>query len=133
MDYDRFDDDAYESYDAYEHDDVVLRLPFREELTNDGRAGLPPGAVVLRYYRRGGVRVEIKPDQSPVTEADRAAAELLGRLYAEDERWRDAETVAIGGDPIADVPSAEDIVSGRQRLAAMMAALVNAQYAAAGG
>jgi RNA polymerase sigma factor (sigma-70 family) len=31
--------------------------------------------------------------------------------------------VAIGGDPIADVPSAEDIVSGRQRLAAMMARL----------
>ena len=42
------------------------------------------------------------------------------RASARDERWRDAETVAIGGDPIADVPSAEDIVSGRQRLAAMM-------------
>lgn len=23
-------------FDSYEHDDVVLRLPFREELTNDG-------------------------------------------------------------------------------------------------
>jgi len=45
------------------------------------------------------------------------------RASARDERWRDAETVAIGGDPIADVPSAEDIVSGRQRLAAMMEAL----------
>ena len=42
------------------------------------------------------------------------------RASARDERWRDAETVAIGGAPIADEPSAEDIVSGRQRLAAMM-------------
>lgn len=45
------------------------------------------------------------------------------RASARDERWRDAETTAMGGDPIADVPSAEDVVSGRQRLAAMMAAV----------
>ncbi len=45
------------------------------------------------------------------------------RASARDERWREAETVAIDGDPIADEPSAEDIVSSRQRLAAMMTTL----------
>ena len=41
------------------------------------------GAIVLAHYARGSVAVETKPDQSPVTAADRAANEaILARLRA---------------------------------------------------
>lgn len=45
------------------------------------------------------------------------------RASARDERWRESQTTSVGGDQIADSPSAEDVVAGRQKLAAMMEAL----------
>ncbi len=45
------------------------------------------------------------------------------RASARDERWRDSQTTTVGGDQVADSPSAEEVVAGRQRLAAMMATL----------
>ncbi|WP_421738309.1 RNA polymerase sigma factor [Caulobacter sp.] len=45
------------------------------------------------------------------------------RASARDERWRDSQTTTVGGDQVADSPSAEDVVAGRQRLAAMMKTL----------
>lgn len=45
------------------------------------------------------------------------------RSSARDARWFDAKTTAIAGAPIADEPSAEDVVNGRQRLAALMRTL----------
>jgi RNA polymerase sigma factor (sigma-70 family) len=45
------------------------------------------------------------------------------RASARDENWRRLQTAALGDQQVADLPSAEDVVLGRQRLAVMMATL----------
>jgi RNA polymerase sigma-70 factor (ECF subfamily) len=45
------------------------------------------------------------------------------RAGARDESWRGLQTTTLGDQSIADAPSAEDVVVGRQRLQAMMATL----------
>ena len=45
------------------------------------------------------------------------------RAGARDEGWRGLQTATIGDEQVADAPSAEDVVAGRQRLNLMMAAL----------
>ena len=62
---------------------------YARELEVAERAARDGGAVVLRHYRRGsGVRIEIKPDQSPVTEADleanRAIVDMLRAAFPGD-------------------------------------------------
>ena len=46
------------------------------------------GALILRYYQRSDLHVELKHDRSPVTRADRGAEELLreriGQSYPQD-------------------------------------------------
>jgi len=45
------------------------------------------------------------------------------RSGARDEAWRGLQTTTLGDDSVADAPSAEDVVAGRQRLGVMMAAV----------
>jgi RNA polymerase sigma-70 factor (ECF subfamily) len=45
------------------------------------------------------------------------------RASARDEGWRSLQGVAVGDQQVADIPSAEDVVAGRQRLNVMMATL----------
>jgi RNA polymerase sigma-70 factor (ECF subfamily) len=45
------------------------------------------------------------------------------RAGARDENWRGLQTTTLGDQPVADAPSAEDVVAGRQRLDVMMATL----------
>jgi 3'(2'), 5'-bisphosphate nucleotidase len=63
--------------------DYARELEVAEQAARDG------GAIVLRHYRReDGVRIEIKPDQSPVTEADldanRAIVDRLRAAFPDD-------------------------------------------------
>ena len=57
---------------------------YSSELDAAERAARLGGAAILRHYARGAdVRIEIKPDQSPVTEADlEANAAIVGLLTA---------------------------------------------------
>jgi 3'(2'), 5'-bisphosphate nucleotidase len=53
-------------------------VDFSRELDAAERAARLGGAAILRHYGRGAdVRIEIKPDQSPVTEADLEANEII--------------------------------------------------------
>lgn len=45
------------------------------------------------------------------------------RAGARDENWRGLQTTTLGDQSVADAPSAEDVVTGRQRLKVMMATL----------
>jgi RNA polymerase sigma factor (sigma-70 family) len=45
------------------------------------------------------------------------------RASARDEGWRSLQGASLGDQQVADVPSADEVVAGRQRLSAMMAAL----------
>lgn len=45
------------------------------------------------------------------------------RAGARDESWRGLQTTTLGDQSVADAPSAEDVVVGRQRLKAIMVAL----------
>ena len=45
------------------------------------------------------------------------------RASTRDEGWRSLQGVALGDQQVADVPSAEDVVAGRQRLNVMMTTL----------
>ena len=45
------------------------------------------------------------------------------RAGARDENWRGLQTTTLGDQSVADAPSAEDVVAGRQRLSVMMATL----------
>jgi RNA polymerase sigma factor (sigma-70 family) len=45
------------------------------------------------------------------------------RASARDEGWRSLQGAALGDQQVADVPSAEEVVAGRQRLGVMMAAV----------
>jgi RNA polymerase sigma-70 factor (ECF subfamily) len=45
------------------------------------------------------------------------------RAGARDESWRGLQTSTQGIQPVADAPSAEDVVAGRQRLNLMMTTL----------
>lgn len=45
------------------------------------------------------------------------------RAGARDECWRSLQSTTQGDQPVADAPSAEDVVAGRQRLNLMMATL----------
>lgn len=45
------------------------------------------------------------------------------RAGARDEGWRSLQGGMLGDQQVADAPSAEEVVAGRQRLKAMMAAL----------
>ena len=59
-------------------------VDYARELDVAERAARLGGAAILRHYARGAaVRIEIKPDQSPVTEADlEANAAIVGLLRA---------------------------------------------------
>ena len=59
-------------------------VDYRRELEAAEHAARLGGAAILRHYARGAdVHVEIKPDQSPVTEADlEANAAIVGLLRA---------------------------------------------------
>lgn len=46
-----------------------------------------------------------------------------GRAGARDEGWRSLQGAALGDQQVADIPSAEDVVIGRQRLNVMMETL----------
>jgi 3'(2'), 5'-bisphosphate nucleotidase len=63
-------------------------VDYARELAVAERAAREAGTVILGYYGRDGVRVEIKPDQSPVTEADLAAnrviVDILGAEFPAD-------------------------------------------------
>ena len=52
-------------------------MDFAHELDIAERAARAGAAAILSYYRRDGVRIEIKPDNSPVTEADLAANQAI--------------------------------------------------------
>ena len=45
------------------------------------------------------------------------------RASARDEGWRSLQGVAMGDQQVADMPSPEEVVAGRQRLNVMMATL----------
>ncbi|HWW27988.1 MAG TPA: RNA polymerase sigma factor [Caulobacter sp.] len=45
------------------------------------------------------------------------------RAGARDEGWRSLQGTVLGDQQVADVPSAEEVVAGRQRLSAMMTAV----------
>jgi len=62
----------------------VTVVDYARELDVAERAARLGGAAILRHYARGAaVRIEIKPDQSPVTEADlEANAAIVGLLRA---------------------------------------------------
>jgi len=62
----------------------VSVVDYARELDVAERAARLGGAAILRHYARGAaVRIEIKPDQSPVTEADlEANAAIVGLLRA---------------------------------------------------
>ena len=64
-------------------------VDYARELEAAERAARLGGEAILRHYRRGSdVRIEIKPDQSPVTEADLAAnaviVDLLRAAFPDD-------------------------------------------------
>jgi 3'(2'),5'-bisphosphate nucleotidase len=62
----------------------VSAVDYQRELEAAEHAARLGGAAILRHYARGAdVRIEIKPDQSPVTEADlEANAAIVGLLRA---------------------------------------------------
>jgi 3'(2'),5'-bisphosphate nucleotidase len=62
----------------------VSAVDYQRELEAAEHAARLGGAAILRHYARGAaVRIEIKPDQSPVTEADlEANAAIVGVLRA---------------------------------------------------
>jgi 3'(2'), 5'-bisphosphate nucleotidase len=67
----------------------VSVVDYARELEAAERAARLGGEAILRHYRRGSdVRIEIKPDQSPVTEADLAAnaviVDLLRAAFPDD-------------------------------------------------
>ena len=69
----------------------MVALPavdYSRELDAAERAARLAGTAILRHYRGAGVRIEIKPDQSPVTEADLDAnqiiVDLLRREFPDD-------------------------------------------------
>ncbi len=67
----------------------VRAVDYVRELEAAERAARLGGAAILRHYGRGAaVRIEIKPDQSPVTEADLEAngliVELLRATFPDD-------------------------------------------------
>ncbi len=67
----------------------VSAVDYARELDAAERAARLGGAAILRHYRRGAdVRIDIKPDQSPVTEADIEAngviVDLLGAAFPDD-------------------------------------------------
>jgi RNA polymerase sigma-70 factor (ECF subfamily) len=45
------------------------------------------------------------------------------RASARDEGWRSLQGAVVGDEQVADMPSAEEVVAGRQRLNMMMATL----------
>ena len=45
------------------------------------------------------------------------------RASARDENWRRLQGATVGDEQVADAPPADEVVAGRQRLAALMAAL----------
>ncbi|CAN5914101.1 hypothetical protein BH11MYX3_BH11MYX3_12810 [soil metagenome] len=63
-------------------------MDHRAELQIAERAARAAGLLVLAHYRRGGVAVETKADDSPVTQADRdanaAILEILGAAFPAD-------------------------------------------------
>jgi len=63
-------------------------VDYARELDAARRAARLAGAVILRHYHGAGVRVQTKPDQSPVTEADldanRIIVDLLRAEFPDD-------------------------------------------------
>ena len=63
-------------------------MDYARELDIAEQAARAAAAVISSYYRRDGVRVEIKPDNSPVTEADleanRAIVTLIRAAFPDD-------------------------------------------------
>ena len=63
-------------------------MDLRAELATAERAARAAGEIVRAHYERGGLPVEIKADQSPVTQADRdanqAILEILGDAFPAD-------------------------------------------------
>jgi 3'(2'),5'-bisphosphate nucleotidase len=55
-------------------------VDYARELDVAERAARAGAAAILGFYRRDGIRIEIKPDQSPVTEADLAANQAIVAL-----------------------------------------------------
>jgi len=66
----------------------VSRVEYARELEVAERAVRAAGSAILGHYRRDGLRVEIKPDNSPVTEADldanRTIVALLEAAFPDD-------------------------------------------------
>jgi len=57
--------------------DTAALTAFIRELADES------GALIRRYFRSPGLTVDVKPDQTPVTDADRGAEELLRkRIHA---------------------------------------------------
>jgi 3'(2'), 5'-bisphosphate nucleotidase len=68
--------------------DTVSRVEYARELGVAEQAARAGASAILGLYRRDGVRVEIKPDHSPVTEADlesnRAVVALIRAAFPDD-------------------------------------------------
>jgi 3'(2'),5'-bisphosphate nucleotidase len=56
---------------------IGFSVDYARELDVAERAARAGATAILSFYRRDGVRIEIKPDQSPVTEADLAANQAI--------------------------------------------------------
>jgi len=72
---------------------VPADAAFQAEALRRIRAALEAAVDVLRGFRADTVRIEHKPGAGPVTEADRAANDVLARMLpAEDEGWLSEES-----------------------------------------
>lgn len=109
-------------------------LQQREALARFLRARLGPGADVEDLLQDVYLRVAAADAdaeiQNPRAYLYRLASNLLldrarsrRQSVARDDAWRQVHHVAGTAEDVADVPSAEDVVAGRQRLAVLLEAL----------
>jgi 3'(2'),5'-bisphosphate nucleotidase len=63
-------------------------VDYRDELATAEAAARAAGAIILRHYARGAIRVDTKADQSPVTQADldanQAIVDILRAAFPDD-------------------------------------------------
>lgn len=124
-----------------------MTSPLAHELRVAQGLAREAGALVLSYYHRwhgqgaGGVPVQHKQDDEPVTEADQRASQLvvagLGAAFPDDvvlseerveldeERWRRAERLWL----IDPIDGTKDFIAGRPGFAVMIGLLVRGRPA----
>lgn len=106
----------------------------RDALARFLRARMGPGVDVEDLLQDVYLRVAAAGDgadiQNPRAYLYRLASNLLldrvrsqRQTAARDDAWRQVHHVAGPAEDIADTPSAEDVLAGRQRLAALLEAL----------